>query len=51
MLKLVSMNISAEIIRCLFLLCMIEYPDFKNKAFVLMGISSGTYLVGKGLCK
>lgn len=27
----------------------LEYPDFQQNAFVLMGISTGTYLVGKGL--
>jgi hypothetical protein len=28
-----------------------KYPEFESNAFVLMGISSGTYLVGKGLKK
>jgi hypothetical protein len=28
-----------------------SYPDFDTNAFILMGISSGTYLVGKGLNK
>lgn len=28
-----------------------EYPDFSEQAFYLMGISTGTYLVGKGLRK
>jgi len=29
----------------------LEYPEFQQNAFVLMGISTGTYLVGKGLKK
>lgn len=28
-----------------------EYPEFDDTAFMLMGISSGTYLMGKGLNK
>ena len=28
-----------------------EYPDFHENAFTLMGISAGTYLIGKGLKK
>jgi len=28
-----------------------EYPDFDNTAYVLMGISSGGYLIGKGMNK
>ncbi len=28
-----------------------EYPDFDSKAYVLMGITSSTYLIGKGLSK
>ena len=27
----------------------LEYPEFQQNAFILMGISTGTYLVGKGL--
>jgi len=27
----------------------LDYPDFQQNAFVLMGISTSTYLVGKGL--
>jgi hypothetical protein len=27
----------------------LDYPDFQNNAFVLMGISTGTYLVGRGM--
>jgi hypothetical protein len=30
-----------------FLINEMEYPVFENTAFILMGISSGTYLVGK----
>ena len=30
---------------------MIKYPEFDEMAFTLMGISGGTYLVGKGLGK
>lgn len=26
-----------------------KYPEFDNYAFVLMGISTGTYLLGKGM--
>jgi hypothetical protein len=26
-----------------------DYPDFQSNAFILMGISTGTYLVGKGM--
>lgn len=35
----------------LFLSKDMKYPDFDETAFVLMGISGGTYLVGKGLKK
>lgn len=30
---------------------MTSYPEFANETFMLMGISSGTYLIGKGLKK
>lgn len=29
----------------------LDYPEFQDSAFVLMGISAGTYLLGKGLKK
>ena len=35
----------------LFFYCHMENPEFDNSAYLLMGISSGTYLIGKGVNK
>jgi hypothetical protein len=35
----------------LFFYCDMENPEFDNSAYILMGISSGTYLIGKGVNK
>ena len=35
----------------LFFYCDMENPEFDNSAYLLMGISSGTYLIGKGVNK